>query len=206
MAPPPKADTATAKGAAKPDSAPEAAPAATSVAAPPRGGIKAWLPAIAAVLLAPVATWATVEFVLLPRLQKKIAATAPAAAGAAAEHAAPASDHGKHDDHGAKEKGKESNAFEFQNQVVNLSGTMGTRYLKTNVHIVGADPKLKETFEGAKAKLTDVTQSVLASLTLADLEEPGAKNVIRAKLVLAYNQALNRKMVEEVYLTDFVLQ
>ena len=140
---------------------------------------------------------------VLPRLQKKLATGAPAEAAPAAE----AGEHsGGHGEKGKEGKGKEGNSFEFQNQVANLSGTMGTRYLKTNVHIVGTDPNLKSTFENEKAKLTDVTQSVLSSLTLADLEEPGAKNVIRAKLVLAYNQALNKKVVEEVYLTDFVLQ
>lgn len=196
MPPPPKSDAA--KAPAKTEPAPEAA--APAAAARP-GGIKAWIPVIAALLLAPVATWAAVEFVVLPRLLKKLAGGVPAEA-AAAEPA----ESGGHGEKGKKGEGKEGNSFEFQNQVVNLSGTMGTRYLKTNVHIVGTDPKLKSTFEGEKAKLTDVTQSVLSSLTLADLEEPGAKNVIRAKLVLAYNQALNKKVVEEVYLTDFVLQ
>ena len=47
---------------------------------------------------------------------------------------------------------------------------------------------------------------MLSSLTLADLEEPGAKNVIREKLVTAYNQALGRKVAEQVYFSDFVIQ
>jgi hypothetical protein len=58
---------------AKPESAEPAAPA-PAAAPPPAGGIKSWLPVIAALLLAPVATWATVEFVLVPRLQKKLEA------------------------------------------------------------------------------------------------------------------------------------
>ena len=57
-----------------------------------------------------------------------------------------------------------------------------------------------------RARLTDVTLNVLSSLTLADLEEPGAKNVIREKLVAAYNQALGRKVAEQVYFSDFVVQ
>jgi flagellar FliL protein len=47
---------------------------------------------------------------------------------------------------------------------------------------------------------------VLSSLTLADLEEPGSKNVLREKLVAAYNQALGRRVVEQVYFSDFVIQ
>jgi flagellar FliL protein len=192
MPPPPKAEAAAAPKA-------EAIVAAPAAAAAPaaRGGLAAWLPAIATLLLAPVATWATVEFVLLPRLQKKILAPATAEAAAAAE---------THGGEKGKEGKKEVQAYELQNQVVNLAGTMGTRYLKTNVYVVGADPNIKTIFDAAKPKMLDITQSVLGSLTLADIEEPGSKNVIRAKLVEAYNQALNKKVVAEVYLTDFVVQ
>ena len=66
---------AAAKGEAP---APPAAGKTEAAAPKPSGGLMAWLPAIAAILLAPVATWSMVEFVLLPRLQKKLAAT-PAA-------------------------------------------------------------------------------------------------------------------------------
>ena len=151
-------------------------------------------------------TWVTVEFVLLPRLQKKIAA-APAAdsAAAPAEGAAEGAAEGKPK---LDKEGKEIPAakYEFQNVVVNLAGTMGTRYLKTSFLVTGTDPNLRSIFDGAKPRLTDVTLNVLSSLTLADLEEPGAKNVIREKLVAAYNQALGKKVADQVYFSDFVIQ
>ena len=209
MPPPPKSETAAAKPGAKPEAAAEApAQAAAPVAAAPSGGAKAWLPAIVALLLAPAATWATVEFVLVPRLQKKLATGTPAAAEPVAEPApaAPAA-HGKPGKEGKDAKGGHSGpGYEFQNVVVNLAGTMGTRYLKTSFLITGADPNIKSVFDGSKPKLTDVTLNVLSSLTLADLEEPGAKNVIREKLVTAYNQALGRKVADQVYFSDFVIQ
>jgi flagellar FliL protein len=201
MPPPPKADPAAAKPGAKPEAAPAEAPAvANPVIPPPRAGIKAWLPAIAALLLAPAATWATVEFVMLPRLQKKLA-TPATEKGQATDEAPPAPGV-------AKDKDGKQNApnYEFQNVVVNLAGTMGTRYLKTSFLVTGADANIKAVFDGAKPKLTDITLNVLSSLTLADLEEPGAKNVIREKLVTAYNQGLGRKVAEQVYFTDFVIQ
>ena len=34
----------------------------------------------------------------------------------------------------------------------------------------------------------------------------GAKNVLREKLVAAYNQALGKKVAEQVYFSDFVVQ
>lgn len=190
MPPPPKAEAAPAAAEAADSNKP--APSAKG----------SWLPVIVAIVLAPAATWATLEFLLVPRLQKKLAATVPAestADGAAAPAPAKGGKTGK--------DGKEiAPAFEFQNVVVNLAGTMGTRYLKTSFLITGTDANIKSVFEAAKPKLTDVTLNVLSSLTLADLEEPGSKNVIREKLVAAYNQALGRRVAEQVYFSDFVVQ
>ncbi len=172
---------------------PAAAEKNSAASAP--GGFKAWLPALSAVLLAPACTWAVGQFVLIPQLQKKLAA-APTEAHAEA---------GEPGGHG--EKGKDGGAtFEFQNVVVNLAGTMGTRYLKTSFLVTGAEPDIKSVFDENKPRLTDVTLNVLSSLSLADLEEPGAKNVLREKLVAAYNQALGRKVAEQVYFSDFVVQ
>jgi flagellar FliL protein len=171
-----------------------AAPAAAVAApAPSGGGFSSWLPVIAAVIISPVATWATVQFVLLPQMQKKLAAP-PAAEAAKASATAEGG------------KAAATPGYEFSNVVVNLSGTMGTRYLKTTFLVTGPDADIKSVFEGAKPRLTDVTLNVLSSLTLADLEEPGSKNVIRERLVGAYNQALGRKVADQVYFSDFVIQ
>jgi len=193
----PTKEPAAAKAGGKSDAPADAAAAP----APASGGAKAMLPMILALVLAPAATWGTVEFLLLPRLQKKLAVSEPGAHGGEAAAHPPA--HGAKGGKGGKEGGP---GFEFQNVVVNLAGTMGTRYLKTSFVITGEDPNIKAVFEGSKPKLTDVTLNVLSSLTLADLEEPGAKNLIREKLVGAYNQALGRKVADQVYFSDFVIQ
>jgi flagellar FliL protein len=194
--------------AAKPEEKPKDAGSAAPIpvtAPAARSSLKALLPALAALVLAPAASWATAEFVLLPRLQKKLAAS-PVATAPAGE---PDAKSGPDTKGGKGEKGKEGDAattYEFSNVVVNLSGTMGTRYLKTTFMVTGADPTLKGVFDTNKPRLTDVTLSVLSSLTLADLEEPGSKNVLREKLVAAYNQALGKRVVEQVYFSDFVIQ
>jgi flagellar FliL protein len=205
--PPPPKNEAAAKSAAKPEPAAEQpAPVNVVAAVAPRRGFAAWLPVIAAVVLAPAATWATVEFVLVPRLQKKL--NAPAENVAEATPAPAAHGEGK----GKGKEGKESKdpntpSYDgFQNVVVNLAGTMGTRYLKTSFLVIGTDPNIKTIFETDRPKLYDVTINVLSSLTLSDLEEPGSKNVIREKLVTAYNQALSRKVADQVYFSDFVIQ
>ncbi len=185
--------------------APPPVVAVPPVVAPAKAGLKAWLPTIAAVVLAPAATWAVAQFVLLPRLQKSLTdedGKTPAAAVAPAAHPdKPAG--GKSGDKKAPDTGPN---FHFDNVVVNLAGTMGTRYLKTSFLVTGSDAALSTKFEAARPQLGDVTLAVLASLTLADLEEPGSKNIIREKLIAAYNQALGQKLAENLYFSDFVVQ
>jgi len=203
MPPPAKPEGAPPPAAApaKPEKAPPVAvepPPSAKAAAAATGGMKAWLPAVVAIFAAPALTWVTAEYVLVPRLQKKLSLPAVAVAEAVAE--APVGKDGRP---------KEASTYEFTNVVVNLAGTMGTRYLKTSFHVVG-DPKgstdIKKVFEDNRTKLYDTTLNVLSSLTLADLEEAGAKNVIREKLVSAYNQALGKRVAEQVYFSDFVVQ
>ncbi len=132
------------------------------------------------------------------------------AAAAATEEKADAGGDAKEGKEGKGKEGKGGNAdaksYEFANVVVNLSGTMGTRYLKTTFLVTGSDKMLRGTFENNKAKLLDVTLNVLSSLSLTDLEEAGAKNLIREKLIAAYNQSLGKKTAEQVYFSDFVVQ
>ena len=214
------------------DKKPEAAPAAEKGdghgAAPAAaggggGGIKAMLPAIIAIVLAPAATWGVANFVLLPKFKASVAEAVAASDPEAAAHgakkadapAAKADPHGakKADPHGAKKGGGHGDkgggggeGYKFENVVVNLSGTMGTRYLKASFLITGEKPDLAERFAEAKPQLTDVTLAVLSSLTLADLEESGSKNIIRERLIASYNQALGGKVAENLYFSEFVVQ
>jgi len=204
------------------DAAPakEAASAPAPEAAPKGGGIGAMLPAILAIVLAPAVSFAVAEFVLLPRLQAKLgkAAAQPAAHGEASAdpHAEAPAEEPAAEEPAAEESGghggghgeaKGDGNYEFTNVVVNLAGTMGTRYLKTSFVVTGVKGKpTKAAFEAQKAKLTDITLSVLSALTLVELEQPGAKNLLRERLVGAYNQALGKRVVDQVYFSDFVVQ
>lgn len=205
----------------KPEATPKpeaAAPAPAAAAAPAAGPSKiaALIPVILVVVLAPVASWAVAQFVVIPSMEKKLTA-AIGKAGAAAEGegheeaAAPAAEHGgKKEGGGHGEGGKEASsppdAYEFTNLVVNLAGTMGTRYLKVTFLVTGKDKNLRDIFQREKPKMVDITLNVLSSLSLTDLEEAGAKNIIREKLVNAYNQALGKKVAEQIYFSDFVVQ
>ncbi len=192
------------EGASALSAAAAAVATAPAAPAPRRPALAAWLPVIAAIVLAPALSWAVAEFVLLPRMEKRLAAVkAGDVAGENASVPVAARDEGG--THGGK-PAVSPVSYEFQNIVVNLAGTMGTRYLKTTFIVTGTDVNIKSIFDGQKARLTDITLNVLSSLSLADLEEPGAKNVLREKLVLAYNQALGKRVAEQVYFSDFVVQ
>lgn len=206
---------ATPTPAAAPSSA--SAPASAAPEAAPAGPSKAGnlIPVILVVVLAPLVSWAVAQFVIIPKMEQRLSAVVgkmDGGHGEGGEHgAAPASEGGgeKSEHGGGAKKGEASgaaNSYEFSNMVVNLSGTMGTRYLKVTFQVVGKDPSLRDVFNAKKPQMVDITLNVLSSLSLADLEEAGSKNIIREKLVNAYNQAVGRKVAEQIYFSDFVVQ
>lgn len=210
----------------KPEAA-EAAKTAEAGAAAAPSGIKAMLPLIIAVVLMPGLAYAMTTFVLLPKLQKSLGAPAaaagaaeaePAAEGhgkpAAAEHGKPeAGEHGKPAEGGHGKTGKEGSGGKGKVTVpmkervlVNVAGTMGTRYLVANFTLVGANSELKHLVDESEAQLRDVASSVMANKSIADLERPGARNLIRTELISAFNTTLGNGMVQEIYFTEFAVQ
>ena len=161
-------------------------------------GFKAWLPLMANVVLMPVLAYAMTEFVLLPKMHLP----GPGAAGAL-ETGEPAgrSANGQ----GGKDESK-INVPLSGKVLVNVSGTMGTRYLQVNITLVGSKPNLKESVEKEDAQLRDVAASVLASKTIGDLDKPGARNLIRAELVSAFNSVLGKGAVSGIFFTEFAIQ
>lgn len=172
--------------------APEAAKAAPSAMA-------GWLPVIAVVVLVPVLSFAMAEFVLFPRLEQRLGA-APAA-GASGHGAKPAPAAAE-----AAEKAEPTFAYEFKDIVSNLAGSMRSRYIKVSFTAYSANPEFAHIVESNKAKLLDTTLSVLAALSLADLEQAGVKNRVRSELVAAYEGVLHERIIEEIYFSEFVIQ
>jgi flagellar FliL protein len=198
---PPKNEPAPAPAPA-PVAAPSPAPASSSK-------IAALIPVVMVVILAPVVSWAVAQFVLLPSMETRLKDAVGKVAVAGEEQEVASVSEAESGGHGSASKDKNAapaNAYEFPNMVTNLAGTMGTRYLKVSFKVMGKDQSLRDMFNKDKDKLIDVSLNVLSSLTLADLEEAGAKNIIREKLVNAYNQALGKKVVEQIYFSDFVVQ
>ena len=196
--------------ASEPETPAEAAAAAPSAKAP-----SPWVPIIAVCVLMPGISFATTQYLLLPKIrgavleQKAIAhAAKPEGKGEGKKGHGEAAKggHGKEGDHA--EGGGSGGAFsyDFENIVVNLSGSMGTRYLKTSFTTLSDNADLKKLIDENKKQLLDVALSVLSARTMADLEQPGSKNVVRNDLVANFNQALKSDLVSQVYFSEFVVQ
>ncbi len=174
------------------------------------------MPIIAVIVLMPAISFAATQFLILPRLRTVLADSKSAAAGKESEHGAKGGEHGaKADAHGSKggehggkggegENGKFS--CDFEGVVVNLSGSLGTKYLKTSFTFNSSNANLKKIVEENKKQMLDVAISVLSSRSLADLEAPGSKNVIRNDLMAHFNEALRSDLIEQIFFTEFVIQ
>ena len=178
---------------AAPDEASAAAPA-PAPSPPSGGGFKAWLPLVITVLLMPVLAYAMTSFVLLPKLQKGLGAAAPAP-GVSAEPEVKKS---------APTVKKES--VTMNKLLVNVSGTMGARYLLVSLSVVGSDAEFKNKMQESEPQLRDMACGALATKTLADLEKAGARNLIRSELISGFNGILGGPIVQEIYLTEFAIQ
>lgn len=178
-------------------------------AAAPSGGIKSMLPLILNVVLMPVMAYVMTVFVLLPKMNSaNVTAQARPESGehgeaSAGEHgeAAKPEGGGKHGESGGKVSVPLSAKV-----LVNVSGTAGTRYLLASLTLVGNGAELKEAVDKSDAQLRDVASSVLATKTIADLDKPGSRNLIRTELISAFNGVLGGGRVKEIYFTEFAIQ
>lgn len=186
------------------------APKPAEGAAPAGGGIKAMLPLILNVVLMPVMAYVMTVFVLLPKMNSggvtahaKTEATESAEGGGG--HGEPAKEESSGGKHGGGGGGKASVPLSAK-VLVNVSGTAGTRYLLAALTLVGTHAELKESVEKSDAQLRDVASSVLATKTIADLDKPGSRNLIRTELISAFNGVLGEGRVKEIYFTEFAIQ
>ena len=197
--------------------APEKPADPAAAAAAPAKAPSPFVPIIAVCVLMPAISFATTQYLLLPKIrgavleQKTIVHAAKEEAGkgeAKKGHGEPAkAEHGKAE-HGKGEPATSGGAFayDFENIIVNLSGAMGTRYLKTSFTTLSENPELKKLIDENKKQLLDVALNVLGTRSMADLEQPGAKNVVRNDLMANFNQALKSDLVSQIYFSEFVVQ
>lgn len=173
------------------ESAPVAEEAQATESPPSTGsGFKAWLPLLVTIAIMPVLAYAMTQFVLVPQLQKALGINPATAA--------------------SKEKKEDANApresVSMNKLLVNVSGTMGARYLLVSLSVVGSGSDFKAKMQAHDPQLRDLACGTLATKTLADLEKPGIRNLIRSELISGFNNILRGSVIQEIYLTEFAIQ
>ncbi len=164
--------------------------AAEAAPAPQGGGIKSWLPLILAVVLMPALAFGMTKFVIVPELQSSLGIK-------------PASGSGGKSKSGADAK---KVSVQLNKLLVNIAGTMGQRYLLVSVTVVGSSDDFKTKMTDNDAQLRDMAMGALATKTLADIEKPGSRNLIRTELINGFNNILGDNSVQEIYITEFGIQ
>lgn len=153
-----------------------------------------WLPLIITILLMPALAFGVAQFVILPQLQKglgiKTAGTSTGAAGESKKEGA---------------GGKQESVL-MSKMLVNVAGTMGARYLLVSISVAGTGSDFKDKMDSHDAQLRDMACSDLATKTLADLEKPGARNLIRSELINGFNNILGDSSIQDIYFTEFAIQ
>ena len=141
----------------------------------------------------PALAFGMTQFVLLPQIQKGLGGPAATSATAAVKP--------KKEDPNAKKESVMMNKL-----LVNVAGTMGARYLLVSLTVVGNGADFKNKMQDNDAPLRDMAGSTLSTKTLADLEKPGERNLIRNELIAGFNNILGDSVVQEIYLTEFAIQ
>lgn len=160
-----------------------------------------WIPVIAVVILSPVISFAVAQFVVIPKILAAVNVNthgAPAAEGEAAEGEGEGAE-------GAVDEAAMVQ-YAFDSIVANLSGSMQSRYVKVSFTAEGDDPDFESLMEKNKVKIIDITIGILNSLSMKDLEQPGIKNIVRSDLLNSFHTLMKKKVIHQIYFTDFVVQ
>src|SRR5262249_4542967 len=153
------------------------------------GGFKAWLPLVLSVVLMPVLAVVTTKLLILPKVVQARetgraeespddARTEPKDGG----HEAKGSGEDSKTKDSAKSKeskesgklhaGKKKQSVAISKVIVNVAGSMGSRYLMTSFTLVGSQNDFKSVIDENKDQLLDLANTAMASKTINDLEKP----------------------------------
>jgi flagellar FliL protein len=193
------ADRITEPRSARPEASATEAPASPTAPAAKKGFLRSpWFPLAITVIAMPALAFATTRFVLLPQMTRALTHSA-----STPQEPAKASKDSKGEGEAVL---RSKYTVPLSKILVNVAGTMGTRYLMTSITLVSADPDLKAKIDENRDQLMDLATSALCTKTISDLEKPGARNVIRSELVTIFNNALGSPLISEIYITEMAIQ
>ena len=166
---------------------------------------QAWLPLGVAVLLMPALAYAMTTLVLVPKMQKALRAPA-APAAVPAEVGKEAHGDAANASKEVMTAGGVRQSVTLNKLLVNVAGTMGSRYLLVSATLLGDGSDFSAQVAQHEAQLRDMASGILNTKTIADLEKPGARNLIRGELLAGFNTIMGASAVREIYFTEFAIQ
>ncbi|MBI4663711.1 MAG: flagellar basal body-associated FliL family protein [Verrucomicrobia bacterium] len=90
--------------------------------------------------------------------------------------------------------------------VLNLARAGAARFAAARLSLVGEHPELIERMNENHDRLLDAASALIANKTLDDIEQPGFRNLLRAELMARFNDIMGPGTVQEVFITEFVVQ
>lgn len=115
---------------------------------------------------------------------------------------------GQKGEHG--EEGPAEHIFVMEPIVVNIKGTVGTRYLKIEPHLLVSDEPTQKALEARKAMLYDQVSAIAADKTLMDLEGESAREALKKEIKQKLNAIIRGKELSgtilDIYFKVFMIQ
>lgn len=183
------------------------------------GGIKAYIPLLANLILMPVLAYLLVTMVLVPKLQSSMGGEDPQKEASASKHVSPAKGESKSESGGKEEKKSEKKggkkgengkikyvAALGDKVLVNVAKTQLTRYLMVRISVMSYNSEIEDMVKEHDVELRNAAMGVLCQKTIQDLEQPQAMNTIRSELLSAFSGILGDGVIKEIYFTDFATQ
>ena len=91
--------------------------------------------------------------------------------------------------------------------IVNIAGTNGRRYLKVTVQIeVPEEEKLVKEIEARKPLLSDRLIQILSGKPLEEVTSAGSLQALKQQIADQFDKELGAERLQNVYLTEFVIQ
>lgn len=103
-------------------------------------------------------------------------------------------------------KGEPRDEAKSDKIVVNLAGMSATRFAVARLSLIGEHQDLVERVNVSRERMLDVASGALSSLSLDDVEKPGFRNLLRQQLLALFNDILGRGTIQEVIITEFIVQ
>jgi flagellar basal body-associated protein FliL len=95
---------------------------------------------------------------------------------------------------------------EHEKIIVNIAGTGGTRYAVARISMLCKNKDVYKDINAKLDRLRDVASGTLAIKSLDEMEKPAFRNIVRNELLVGFNQVIKGGLIEDVIISEFLIQ